>query len=236
MPQGKNDFVLTSSRDEAPNRLPLEPDFYKENSVNMLYPRDKVAGGTWIGVSDKNRLICLLNGGYECHTKKEKYKTSRGVVVKDLLAVNDIEKIVYDYNLDDIEPFTIVIADWNESLRFFELVWDGTKRHITTLPLEPKIWSSATLYSSQMKAERLAWFDAYTSNNELKASSILNFHKTAGAENKNYGIIMDRGEVKTTSITQVEKTSNTITMTYHSLDNDQTAVKQMKTLLATVNE
>ena len=121
-PTSDNDFVLTSNRDEAPNRISLEPDFYNIENTTLLFPKDKVAGGTWIGVSEKNRVICLLNGGFKIHKRQPKYRVSRGVVTKDLLITDNIERCIENYNFDDIEPFTVVVADWNSKLKFYELV------------------------------------------------------------------------------------------------------------------
>ena len=236
LPKGKNDFILTSNRDEAPGRIPLEPDFYSINDIKMLFPKDREGGGTWIGASEKNRLICLLNGGFICHVKTPPYRISRGVVVKDLLSTDDIVTEIEIYNLDNVEPFTLVIADWNLDLRFFELVWDGNQKHFTELPLEPKIWSSSTLYSESMNNERKVWFQEFLDDSdEFSANSILDFHKTAGSEYKDYGVIMDRGEVKTTSVTQVEKKDDAIEMKYHNLQNDTTAFQVLKNAI-TIDE
>lgn len=217
IPQGKHDFILTSNRDEAPNRISLVPDFYQIEGVNLLFPKDEVAGGTWIGVSEKKRMICLLNGAYVCHERQEKYRLSRGVVVKDFMIADAIEATLQTYNLVDIEPFTMVIVDWSTDLKFYELVWDGHNKHITRLPHEPKIWSSSTLYNNDMKANRLEWFNTFKSENELDANSLLTFHKTAGKAHTDYGVVMDRGFVKTTSITQVKKVNNAINMRFESL-------------------
>jgi len=228
-PTRDNDFVLTSNRDEAPNRIAIEPDFYTIEHTNLLFPKDKIAGGTWIGVSEKNRLICVLNGGYQTHKRKAKYRLSRGVVAKDFLVTDQIETCIENYNFEDIEPFTIVISDWNTHLKFYELVWDGNQKHFTKLPLAPKIWSSSTLYNPTMKSDRLQWFDDYKKENKLTSESILNFHKTAGENNNDFGVIMNRGFVKTTSITQVEKTNTKVNMRYESLHNQQITSKTLKT-------
>ncbi len=235
IPKGKNDFVLTSNRDEAPNRTSLKPEFYSINKIKALFPKDELSGGTWIGVSDKNRLICVLNGGFIKHDRQSKYRLSRGVVAKDFMITNSLESEVENYNFEDIEPFTIVIADWNTTLKFYELVWDGNKKYFTKLPLEPKIWSSATLYSNAMKKERLQWFEAFKSEKELTASSILKFHKTAGGNSIDYGVVMDRGFVKTTSITQVEKQGFNIDMRYENLQDNMISNKRFN-LLQVVNE
>ncbi len=219
IPKGKNDFVLTSNRDEAPNRISLEPNFYSVNDTKLLFPKDELSGGTWIGISEKNRLICVLNGGNEKHERKSEYRLSRGVVAKDFMISDAIETTIDTYNLQDIEPFTIVIVDWNTTLRFYELVWNGTEKQFTELPLESKIWSSSTLYSNEMKKERSQWFEAFKNENELHANSLMQFHKTAGKNNDDYGVVMNRGFVKTTSITQVEKYDDALGMRYENLQN-----------------
>lgn len=234
VPKGENDFVITSNRDEAPNRNTLIPDYYAINHVKVLFPKDEVSGGTWIGVSDKNRVVCVLNGGFVCHKRKSNYRKSRGVVAKDFMVVDNIVTTIKEYNFNDIEPFTIVIADWNAGLRFYEVVWDGAEKHFTDLPLEPKIWSSSTLYSNTMKQERKSWFEDFKSENKLDASSLLYFHKTAGKHNIDYGVVMDRGFVKTTSITQVEKKQNAVNMRYETLQ-DASITNRIFTLPQIVN-
>ncbi|WP_346881092.1 NRDE family protein [uncultured Algibacter sp.] len=224
IPKGKNDFILTSNRDEAPDRLPLIPDFYTINETKLLFPKD-VKGGTWIGISEKNRVVCILNGGYINHKKQERYRMSRGIVANDFMLSNDIVPDVESYNLDGVEPFTMVIADWNPELKFYELVWDGYKKHFTQLPLAPKIWSSSTLYTEMMKQERLQWFNDYKSNVELNAGSLLNFHKTAGDNNDDYGVVMNRGSVKTTSVTQIEKHEHDVNIRFENIVDKSVAVK-----------
>lgn len=225
IPKGKNDFVLTSNRDEAPNRISLSPNFYKINDAKMMFPKDELSGGTWIGVSEKNRLLCLLNGAFVCHERKANYRISRGVVVNDLLASDNIVESIEYYNLDNIEPFTLVIVDWNSRIQFYEFVWDGFQKHLSKLPFKPKIWSSSTLYSESMKLNRNLWFEEFKVKNELTATQILRFHKSAGNGNKEYGAVMDRGFVKTTSITQVEKNDEAIEMRYINLQDQSLATR-----------
>jgi len=235
IPKGENDFILTSNRDEAPNRTSLPPEIYCINNARMMFPKDELSGGTWIGVSDKNRLICLLNGGFICHERKADYRMSRGVVVKDLLVSDDINTSIEKYNLVDVESFTLVIADWNTDLKFYELVWDGFQKHFSRLPIAPKIWSSSTLYNDAMKQERLQWFEDFKVENELNSDTLFNFHHTAGKDNKDYGVVMDREYVKTTSITQVEKKTDIVDMKFHNLQSNMVSNKEFR-LQQFVNE
>ena len=180
-----------------------------------------VAGGSWIGISEKSRMICLLNGGFENHIRVENYKMSRGVVVKELLKADDLSNAIDTFNYEGIEPFTIVAIDWSTGLKATELVWDGYKAHITVLPDEPKIWSSSTLYNAGMKEKRRNWFAAFSEEDAFEAEDLYRFHTTAGEGDKNVDVLMDRGLLKTVSVTQVEKTNDDCTMTYHDLQKEE---------------
>ncbi|GAA4281358.1 NRDE family protein [Gaetbulibacter aestuarii] len=220
IPKNNLDFILTSNRDEDPRRASGAPDFYSRHGVTGLYPKDLRSGGTWIGVSERSRLVCVLNGAFEKHERKAEYRKSRGLIALDLLFAEHLDATLKDYDLHDIEPFTAILVDWNILLRCVELVWDGNERYITDLPMESKIWSSSPLYTPKMKSERQEWFDDFKANSKLDAKSVLEFHKTAGAETEDYGVIMDRGFVKTTSITQLEKKGSDVFMHFESLQQD----------------
>ncbi|MDH7445093.1 NRDE family protein [Aquimarina sp. 2201CG14-23] len=224
IPTQENNFILTSNRDEAINRKTLLPEFYQIGDTRMLFPKDAVAGGTWIGLSDKNTMICLLNGAFEIHERHASYRQSRGVVVKDLLEADDLQKAISEYNYKGIEPFTIVAANWQSDLEFFELVWDGKEKYFRALPKETHIWSSSTLYTKEMKNTREDWFDAFEQNNMLTVDSLLDFHKNYGIGDKDVDLQIDRGFLKTRSITQIVKNEDELTMRYEDLQNKEVNV------------
>ncbi|KAB1069054.1 NRDE family protein [Tamlana haliotis] len=236
IPTGNQNFVLTSNRDEAPNRKALSPRVYEENGVKFMYPKDESSGGTWIGVSDKKRVVCVLNGGFAIHQRKSSYRKSRGLVAKDLMLAEDIVAEIDIYDFKDIEPFTIIIVDWKVNLKFYELIWDGQLAHLTDLPLEPKLWSFSTLYSDEMKKERQDWFKKFKAYNELNAGSLLEFHKTTHIENTDYGVVMNRGFVKTTSVTQVVKIEDQLKMRFESLESQEVSGEVLDFQESVVNE
>jgi len=206
LPLKDQGFILTSNRDESPTRKTIPPQKYNENGVEMVYPKDELAGGTWIGLSDKNRLVCLLNGGFEKHQRIEYYKMSRGVVVKKILSVNKPVDYIQNFDFSDIEPFTIVLIDWNNELKIYELVWDGTAKHFHKLPQEPKIWSSSTLYDESMKRDRKKWFEDWLADqSEFNQQEILNFHLSTDRGTQQTTLKMKRPFVETVSVTSVEK-------------------------------
>lgn len=221
VPTQENNFILTSNRDEAVDRKTLFPEFYQVHKTRMLFPKDAVAGGTWIGVSDKNTMICLLNGGFEIHERSPSYRQSRGVVVRDLLEADDLENAIHAYNYMGIEPFTIVAANWQSDLLLFELVWDGQQKHLKRLEKKTHIWSSSTLYTKDMKATRKKWFATHENQNVLTPITLLDFHKNAGVGDKNIDLQIDRGFLKTISITQVVKNEEELSMRYENLQNKE---------------
>ncbi len=217
LPIDQEDFVLTSNRDEAPFRETDPPAVYAYLNSKLLFPKDKHAGGTWIGISDQNRVLSVLNGGFRFHKRKGQYRLSRGILAKNLLASSYLERDIEMLDCSDIEPFTMIIVDWNDGLKCLEFVWDGKTKHLTDKGLKPSIWSSSTLYSDDMKHQRQQWFDTYKREVELDADKLMTFHKTTEVTNKEYGVIMDRGFVKTTSITQVRKKGELVNMEYQDL-------------------
>ena len=221
IPIDKERFIFTSNRDESPLRKTIPPMSYIEDGVKMIYPKDQLAGGTWIGISEKNRLVCLLNGGFEKHKRNSYYRMSRGVVVKNILSVDDPVEYIKEFDFDNIEPFTIVLIDWSQKLKAYELVWDGTNKHFNALENTPKIWSSSTLYTSDMKKERIEWFDEWLKDHSFEQQEILNFHQDTNRGTEGTSLKMKRPFVETVSITSVKKQQERIDVTYLDFINQK---------------
>lgn len=217
LPLKNNNFILTSNRDETPLRETIPPTKYEEDGVEMVFPKDKLAGGTWIGTSSKNRLVCVLNGAFTKHKRAKSYKKSRGIIAKEILKSDNLETYINALDLINIEPFTMVLVDWNnDNLNVFELIWDAHKKHFTKLQNEPKIWSSSTLYTDQFKEIRQNWFATWISETEFTLESILDFHHSEiGA--KEQSILMKRPYVETVSITSIKKENQDIEMLYEDV-------------------
>jgi len=218
LPLGKSDFILTSNRDVPfVRKKAIHPEKYVEDGIDIYYPKDGKAGGTWIGVSAKNRLICLLNGGFEYHTSRASYKKSRGIIVKELLKIDDIHNGLSTIDLVDVEQFTLTIVDWNNTLELIEFVWDGEKKNIKKLPQEPHIWSSSTLYDESVKQLRRNWFEDWQKTTKFSQEKILEFHHNAGIGDPNIDIIMDRKVGGTVSITSLKKENKGIIISYEDV-------------------
>lgn len=222
IPKSNSDFIITSNRDEAPGRETFPPKIYEEDKVQLLYPKDALAGGTWIGVSQKKRVVTLMNGGFVAHQRKPFYRKSRGLVVKDLLKADDLKKEIDNYDFNEIEPFTAILVEWKTEVQLFQLVWDGLDYHFSEEPLAPKIWSSSPLYPQNLKKKREQWFSGFLFDTiSPSEKEILLFHKTAGEGDSNSNLIMDRSFVKTKSITQIKRKKEAIEMRYEDLQTGE---------------
>jgi len=105
----KNNFILTSNRDEHYKRKPaLAPDSYIINSKELLFPKDQEAGGTWIAVSQTN-VSTILNGAFERHKHEPPYRRSRGLVLLDSFKYNNLEKFSKTYDFQGIEPLHLFL-------------------------------------------------------------------------------------------------------------------------------
>jgi hypothetical protein len=215
LPKNNGDFIFTSNRDEQPDRKTLGPDFYTKDGVRYLYPKDEKSGGTWIALSENERLVCLLNGAYENHEPNGSYAYSRGLVVKEVLEAENVKWAIEDLELVGVEPFTLIALDSSFMPICIELIWDGVKKDIRILSNTSKIWSSSTLYNKAIKAERESWFvDFEKSNPDPTEQHILDFHLDDSMGTKETSVKMKRASVETISVTSVVKKGASIQMYY----------------------
>lgn len=207
--------ILTSSRDEKYNREPgLAPSCRTIGDSRLYAPTDTRAGGTWFMVSDLGMTGILLNGAHSPHIPLPVYRKSRGVVLSELFETGRPVEALARYDLDGIENFTLLLYT---GTRLFQGVWDGTLLDIKTIDIAvPHIWSSVTLYSSAMAAERKKWFDNWLGRQQqFRQQAILDFHSNAGRGNREFGLRMDRtGLVRTVSITSVRLENEKARMVY----------------------
>ena len=193
-----NGFVLTSNRDENPNRKTLTPQrIFLDNGEIINAPIDESNNGTWIATTNRNRVACLLNGAFVKHERQLPYRKSRGLIVLEAFSYDSFSHFVEEIDLDNIEPFTLILA---EKDKLQTLIWDGEKKYKENLDRSNNhLWSSSTLYDREIHTEKLNFFHNFIANNALTTEAILNLH---GLYEDNL-FILNRPIVKTVSVTQV---------------------------------
>jgi hypothetical protein len=227
LPTGNHTFFLTSSRDERIDRKPAGFPVTRPTSIykKVLFPQDGDKGGTWIASSD-TLTVCLLNGAFKNHASVPPYRISRGLVVLTVFDYASVEAFLKLFDLNKVEPFTMIFVQHAEKIVLTELRWDGQQKHVTVKDArQPHIWSSATLYDHKMMEERESWFSQWLQQEPLlERLAVRNFHYHGGQADQTYNIRMNRpGLVSTVSITTIEAEVTMLTMYYEDLAKEEKA-------------
>jgi len=208
LPNATGGFVLTHSRDEQAVRRPACPpqtDTFGGHTV--LFPQDPQSSGTWIASSGQLTL-CLLNGAVRAHQPQPPYRHSRGLVIPHFFSFVSVDAFVAEYDFSNIEPFTLLVCQTD---RLAELRWNGNRTAVQELdPAQPHIWSSVTLYGPDVVARREGWFRQWLLQKpNPSVAEIRNFHQTAGADDPENGLRMNRdGKLLTLSLSSVVQPGN----------------------------
>jgi len=232
IPSGDKIYI-TSNRDEkSGRRQALPPRFYIHNDVQLLYPRDEDAGGSWIAINENGNAAVLLNGAFVKHTAFSSYRKSRGLIFLDIIKSYTPVKYFSEIDLYGIEPFTIITI---EAGNLFECRWNGIKKFRKQLQISnPYIWSSATLYDTEVKRKREQWFSDWITGNKMPTqNNILSFHRFAGDGNISTDLLMNReGQVYTVSITSIELDNTNATIRYLDIKNKKAHFAKMQFIQA----
>ena len=218
--------VLTSNRDERTRRSTLAPKSYSVGSKRVSFPKDEEAGGTWIALGDNGVFCCLLNGGFNQHVSKGNYRRSRGQIVLDVFRMNSPETFLDVIDLENIEPFTLILYNSKED-KLLLLVWDEIEKHIKELDANtPHFWASASLYSKEVSLERRKQFYNYIDDiEEVGSESIYELHSRS-REQQGY-ILSAISGIETVSITQLILNQKKGTMIYNVLsENIKTVINK----------
>lgn len=197
-------LIFTSNRDEQLSRdLAILPEKYIVNNIDLYFPRDPLGGGSWFVVNQQKHIFILLNGAKEKHIPNPPYRLSRGLVLLDISSNLNPLKYWEQLNLEKIEPFTI-IAYFKSNL--YQLRWDSISKSLESFDLStPRIWSSSTLYTTDIIRLREQLFEEFISNklNKLNQSDLLFFHTQTNLHDSKNGLIINReNKVLTKNVTQ----------------------------------
>ncbi len=214
-------YFLTTNRDEKISRANVEwPAEKEDEGYRLLYPKDLAGMGTWIAADNRNNAVCLLNGAFTPHVPRNKYRHSRGLIVTGIFAFRSIREFMDSFDLDEIEPFTLVMI---RDKKLFEFKWDGMRKYLIDHDWQkPRIWSSVTLYSPEMVKQREGWFEQWITEegrSGITAGKILSFHQSGHFGSPEFTIKMKRESVQTISITGISSTCNELVMKYIDLVN-----------------
>lgn len=210
--------IITSNRDEQVSRKPaLPPNSYVIGGQTLYFPKDTQAGGSWIVFTAAGSAGVLLNGAAEKHEFRTGWRRSRGLVLLDLMSHPDPLAAWESYDFDGIEPFTLILYH-REAL--YQLRWDALCAEQLLVPIdEPQIWSSSPLYEADVRLWRQQEFHSCIGSRPLE-TDIYDFHMRQDRE-EHRSIRINRGGLKTLSVTQAIIQNGTVGIQYHDLRDDR---------------
>ncbi len=224
-------FVMTSNRDESALRPKAgNPQVRNFDGISLLMPVDPLGGGTWLGTTESGRSVCLLNGAFVAHEHRPPYRKSRGLVVIDALLSEDPRQYFEAYDLENIEPFTLVILEHVRLPKLLEIRWDGKDRYLKSLPLAgPRIWSAAKLYPPELITAREARFYQWMEKaNSDPVGHALNFHQQEKYDHRAVqGSEDNEHQLFTLSITSLVLDDQMARMEYFDLGSAETMVESI---------
>lgn len=220
-----NGAILTSNRDEDAARVQVTPEIVELQNKRLWFPKDPRGGGSWFAATSRPAVIILLNGAHEKHEWNPPYRKSRGLVVLELAAADAIIEAWQAIDLNDIEPFTLVVY---ERGLLYQLRWDGHEKEVEHRDAsKPHIWSSTMLYPKEIRAQREIWFTQFLKQHQQpSAEALYRFHRGTHPEDQENGLVIARyGFLQTLSITQAVVGTN-LQLRHRDLSGEQQTFTQ----------
>lgn len=222
--------VITSNRDERTARHGKPAGPWLHEGAVLLAPKDALTGTTWIASSSLGRTVCLLNGAEGEMYFAPTPARSRGTVLMEAASSLDVLATLVRTDLRGVHPFTLISAEHRE---LWMMQWNGKERCVCTLDTEKaQVWSSTTLYTPEVRAQREDHFVAMLKGKGWPGPEDLwDFHAHPQLEDERQAVIMKReDELRTVSITQaVMDHTGLVRMRYRDLLADKERTHQIQT-------
>ncbi len=215
-------FILTSNRDESPDRGITEVATLPISNTKVYFPKDPQAGGSWFAFSEDGHVACLLNGAFVPYDRSQKFALSRGTVLLDSFKYAQVDHFAGNYDFGHAAPFTLLLLRGDT---IDELIWDGKKLHRANFDAgSAHFWSSVTLYPEDVRQQRRILFDEWLNQHpQYSRDDIRKFHRYGGTGDGANDFVMNRNDiVKTLSISSVWLKDNQYVFNHVNLD-DETA-------------
>jgi uncharacterized protein with NRDE domain len=228
LPKEKGKFLLTSNRDESPNRHGSGIQTLSKREETLFYPEVPDTPGSWICISNSGTVLCLLNGAFGTIPHDRTFPRSRGSVILDFFDFRNTKEYLEHFDPSGLAPFTLIILQHGNCTK---QIWDNDQTYVEELdPDKPYIWSSSTLYPPPVRAWRESLFAEWLKKqSDFTWEGILEFHRSGGAGDPKNGLLMNRADqVKTLSITSVYHQIEQLDFSYFDLIHQQTTRRRIQ--------
>jgi len=208
------------NRDERRTRPPaLPPARHIYDDRAAVHPLDPLGGGTWIAASAAGLVFALLNG-YSSADSGPHPRKSRGLIIPALLSADTLDAATARVRALDPGAFLsfrlVMIAD--DGAR--EAVSDGRQLECRDVR-EGEAWirsSSSVRPEIVLPSRETKFRDDVVPSSSTAAQD--RFHLTRHAADSALGVLMEREDARTVSVTTVEVFAAHVRMTYRPLEPD----------------
>jgi len=214
-----NKIVVTHNRDEQWSRQSgaTQVQEFIVNNKKVWMPKDSLTGGTWIG-TDGIRVAAILNGFKVNHSKKPIYRASRGSIIPQFFSGENTDNFISNFDPTGLEPFTLIIIDEHKVIK--ELGWDEKTVHLSDKTNDiPLIYSSATLYDTDIRERRKSIFGSHI-DKQFNNNDIWKFHENKGTDHGDFINIEYNDEISTVAISQIVIAETSVFHYCSLLNND----------------
>ena len=226
-------LVITMNRDEARSRHESGLKEQKKAGVELLYPIDGQAGGTWFGVNNQGVVLALLN---RYQDPQSSCAPTRGNIIAQALAYGKFElvkKHLSEQGYQHYNPFDLLLISLEECLHFR---WNGQQLVICNVSENAQLFSSSAVNTQSVLAKRQLFFKEEISQIvELSAINILQqIHLQHDLNSQANSVLMDRSDAHSKSICQVLLDQNCCEFNYYpegSLQQWRAVLNDAKPLL-----
>lgn len=192
-------YVATMNRDERHDRGESPPKTVDYDDIQIAYPIDAEAGGTWFGCNSCGVSAALLNSYHNQHGHGVK---SRGSLIPTVLQQGDFDAVVeatskIDFSLFD--AFHLVIIG---PKTLFSMHWDG-ERLEKCLDSEHGWFflTSSSVDFPKVRNYREAFFRQWAAQGH--SQTVLDDIHLWQTDNKSYSIRMERAHSRSKSVCQI---------------------------------
>lgn len=217
-------LILACNRDEQVTRQIAEPPRVHEfeRGVGAIFPRDRDAGGSWVGVNTSGIAVSLLNNYAADIRPPPREPRSRGVLVPRMLQMQTMAEVVDDMEslrggLTHFRPFWLIVASIpaDSAVSLTRFTWDGERLEAEPMALPMAQISSGFEHvlvekSRRAQVERLLHAPhAWTSG---QVDTVFGGHlPSRGATS----VCMHRDDASTVSHTRIEISNDEVSLAYY---------------------
>ena len=205
-PDCQRSVRLACNRDELLTRpVALPPVRRCAGECEAILPIDPISGGTWIAVTSAGLAFSLLNVNRTAVPGPVRQQ-SRGLIIPQLLAVNDLPQAILRFAQIDVSRFAsfrlLVISE----TKIAEFVWEGAgEPRIRCESLQTAIFfTSSGLGDALVEQPRRAVFERYLVQQSPTRKLQDALHQHRWPARPEISIRMDRPDARTVSYTTLE--------------------------------